>query len=84
MYSFSLVLDMPAATIADADALYHVCDGVQLRSTAGTAYVDVDCEAASLDAAAAIAVAQVEQALPHARVLRVEVDRADLVAPSAA
>jgi hypothetical protein len=39
------------ATVEDANALYDVCDGVQLRSIGGTAFVDVDCDATSLEAA---------------------------------
>jgi hypothetical protein len=77
MHSFSLALDGYEATVEDADALYDVCDGVLLRSTGGTAFVDFDCEAASLEAAVDGATG-IEQALPHARVTRVEVDRSDL------
>lgn len=44
MYSFSLALDGSKATVEDTNALYDVCDGVQLRSIGGTAFVDVDCE----------------------------------------
>lgn len=84
MYSFSLVLDVPEASVDDANALYDVCDGVLVRSSVGSTYVDVDCDAASLDAAATSAIAQVEQALPHANVIRVEVDRANLVTTSPA
>jgi hypothetical protein len=78
MYSFSLALDVQEATVEHADALYNVCDGVQLRSTGGTAFVDVDCDATSLEAAVARAIAEIEQAHPHARVTHVEVDRRDL------
>ena len=78
MYSFSLALDSPEATVDDANALYDVCDGVQLRSTRGTAFVDVDCDAVSLEAAVDRAIVEVEEALPQARVTRVEVDRSDL------
>jgi hypothetical protein len=83
MYSFSLALEGSKATVEDANALYDVCDGVQLRSTGGTAFVDVDCDATSLEAAVDRAIAEIEQALPHARVTRAEVDRSDLHTPAA-
>ena len=66
MYSFSLALDGSTATVEDANALYDVCDGVQLRSIGGTAFVDADCDATSLEAAVDRAIAEIEQALPHA------------------
>lgn len=54
----------PKATVEDANALYDVCDGVQLRSIGGMAFVDVDCDATSLEAAVDRAIAEIEQALP--------------------
>lgn len=83
MYSFSLALDGSDVTVEDANARYDVCDGVLLRST-GTAFVDADCDAVSLEAAVERIIIEVEQALPHARVARVEVDRSDLHTTSAA
>lgn len=84
MYSFTLVLDAAYATDTQMDAIAAVSDELMLGSSNGRAFVAVDREADTLDIALRSAITDVETALPDVRVLRVEVDRADLDAPTAA
>ena len=84
MYSFALVLDAAYATNPQMDVIAAVSDELMLGSSNGRAFVAVDREADALDIALRSAITDVETALPDVRVLRVEVDRADLDAPTAA
>lgn len=84
MHSFTLILDATYATDAQMDAVAAASDELMLCSSDGRAFVAVDREADTLDIALRSAITDVETALPEMRVMRVEVDRADLDAPTAA
>lgn len=84
VHSFTLILDATYATDAEMDAVASVSDELMLCSSGGRAFVAVDREADTLDTAIRSAITEVEAALPDIRVVRVEVDRADLDAPTAA
>jgi hypothetical protein len=80
MHVFTLILDSTEDSDADADALYGACDDVVYGSSNG--YVHVHFERPGDDVMTVVrqAIADVESALPHVRVTRVELDRADIAA----
>jgi hypothetical protein len=80
MHAFTLILDAAEDSDSDADALYRVCDDALYGSSNG--HVHVDFERSGDDAIAVIrqAIADVERALPHVRVIRIELDRANIAA----
>jgi hypothetical protein len=80
MHAFTLILDSPEGTDSDADALYRVCDDALYGSSNGQVHVDFERPATDVMAVLRQAIADVETALPHVRVTRVELDRADIAA----
>src|SRR5919106_5329360 len=83
VHSFTLILDLDYATEDQMDAIAAASDELMLSSSDGVAFVSVDRPADTLDSALRSAIADVEHALPGVHVLRAEVDRADLDAPTA-
>lgn len=84
VHSFTLILDLDYATEDQMDAIAATSDELMLGSSDGVAFVAVDRPADTLDSALHSAIADVEHALPGVHVLRAEVERADLDAPTAA
>jgi hypothetical protein len=70
VHVFTLILDSTEDSDADADALYDACDDAVYGSSNG--YVHVHFERPGDDVMAVIrqAIADVENALPHVRVIR--------------
>jgi hypothetical protein len=84
VHSFTLILDLDYATDEQMDAIAAAGDDLMLGSSDGVAFVAVDRAADTLDNALRSAITDVEHALPGINVVRAEVDRADLDAPTAA
>jgi hypothetical protein len=80
MHVFTLILDSTEDSDADADTIYGAYDDVVYGSSNG--YVHVHFERPGDDVMTVVrqAIADVESALPHVRVTRVELDRADIAA----
>jgi hypothetical protein len=77
---FTLILDAAEGSDGDADALYSICDDALYGSSNGQVHVDFERSGDDVLAVIRQAIADVELALPHVRVTRIEVDRADIAA----
>ena len=80
MHVFTLILDSAEDSDRDADTLYRVCDDALYGSSNGQIHVDFERSGDDVLAVIRQAIADVERALPHVRVIRVEVDRAEIAA----
>ncbi|CAN5910254.1 hypothetical protein BH23ACT10_BH23ACT10_27840 [soil metagenome] len=80
MHLFTLILDSPEDNDTDADTLYDMCGDALYGASNGHVHVHFERPGDDVILVVRQAIADVETALPHVRVTRVELDRADIVA----
>lgn len=80
MHVFTLILDSTDDNDHDADMLYRACGDALYGSSDGRVHVHFERGGDDVMAVIRQAIVEVERALPHVRVTRVELDRTDVAA----